>query len=166
MRSSKSLTNIILLALEKSIEGYIKLEDFAYNPHKYLSGYPRIITKPLLLQSINRLREKGLIDFIDENKLVIKITDKGSDKAIWEKIKNDKSTKWDKIWRIVIYDIPENKRIARDLLRFKLKEWGFIQIQKSVWASKKNCTQALRKYIQSLGIKDWVLVIESNNVDL
>lgn len=163
MGTKKSLTNFILLALEKSIDGYIRFEDFAYNPHKYLYGYPRVLNKPLLSQALKRLRERGLVDFIDEEKLVIKLTDKGLDQAVWAKIKLESNKRWDKIWRMVIFDIPENKRLARDLLRYKLKEWGFIKLQKSVWASKKNCTEPLRKYIKQLGISSWVMVIESNN---
>lgn len=163
METKKSLTNFILLALEKSIEGYISFEDFAYNPHKHIYGYPRNLKKPLILQAIKRLRQNGLIDLIGEEELLIKLTDKGLDKAVWAKIKFETTKKWDKIWRIVIFDIPEDQRLARDLLRFKLKEWGFVKIQKSVWASKKNCTVPLRKYIKQLGISDWVLVIESNN---
>lgn len=162
MRTGKSLTNFILLALEKSAEGYLQIEDFLYNPHKYIYGYPRNIKKPLLLQSLKRLREKGFVDFIDEQKLCLKLTDEGINQAMMARIKVV-DQEWDEIWRLVVFDIPETKRIARDLLRFKLKEWGFKKIQKSVWATKKDCTDILRRFIEELGITDWVLIIESSN---
>lgn len=162
----KFLTDAILLALEKSIDGYIKFEDFTYNPHKYLYGYPRIIKKSLLSQALKRLRENGLIDFTDEGKLLLKLTDKGLDKAIWAKLKTDDKSKWNGKWTLVSFDIPEKRKAARNLLRFRLKEWGFMPWQKSLWASKKDCIDPLRKYIKHLGIKDWVMVIESNNVDV
>lgn len=161
MRTGKSLTNFILLALEKSTEGFLQAEDFLYNPHKYLYGYPRNIKKPLLLQSLKRLREKGFIDFIDEQKLCLKLTEEGVNQAMLARIKLD-NRKWDNIWRLVIFDIPEKKRSVRDILRFKLKEWGFTKIQKSVWASKKDCASILRKFVSDLGISEWVLVIESS----
>lgn len=163
MRASKGLAKYILLALEKSLEGYVRAEDFIYNPHKYLYGYPRKINKPLILQAIKRLREKGLIEYVDLGKVVFKLTDSGSDQVIRSKLKLENKEVWDKIWRLVIFDIPEDQRLARDLLRFKLKEWGFVKIQRSVWATKKNCTVVMRKFVDELGISKWVLVIESNN---
>lgn len=40
---------------------------------------------------------------------------------------------WDKLWRIVAYDFPEQQRSHRNALRYVLKKIGFLQIQKSVW---------------------------------
>ncbi len=163
MRASKGLTEFILLAVEKSIEGYVRAEDFIYNPHKYLYGYPRKINKPLILQAIKRLKEKGFIEYVDIGKVVFKLTDSGTDQAIRSKLKLDNREVWDKVWRLVIFDIPEDQRLARDLLRFKLKEWRFKNIQRSVWATKRNCTAIMRKFIKELGISKWVIVIESSD---
>lgn len=157
------MNKFILLALENSIEGYLRAEDFIYNPHKYLYGYPRKINKPLILQAIERLKEKQLIEYVGLGKVVFKLTDAGADQVVREKLKIEDSKEWDGLWRLVIFDIPEDQRIARDLLRFKLKEWGFKQIQKSVWATKRNCTLVMRKFIKELGISQWVLVLESTD---
>ena len=40
---------------------------------------------------------------------------------------------WDKLWRIVAYDFPEQQRSHRNALRYVLEKIGFLQIQKSVW---------------------------------
>lgn len=152
------LTSLILLALEKSIDGYVKFEDFIYNPL-----LERPVKKPLLSQAIKRLREKGFIEFISDNELIVKLTDVGRDRALWEKMRSG-NEKWDGRWRLVVWDIPEKRRQARDLLRFKLKQLGFKQWQKSIWASKINCTKILRDFIKQIGIEDWVMVIESDDV--
>lgn len=160
----KSLTDALLLALEKSIDGYVRVEDFLYNTHIYARGYERNLKKPLLSQAVRRLREKGLVDFLDEEKLLLKLTDRGLDKAILLKLKSEEEKDWDGSWTIVSFDIPEKRRAIRDLLRFRLKEWGFVHWQKSLWASKKNCAVPLRKFIRDLGINSWVIVLESKNV--
>lgn len=160
----QSLANILLLALEKSIDGYVRVEDFLYNTHIYAKGYERNIKKPLLSQAISRLRKKGLVDFLDDKKLLLKLTEGGLDQAIWVKLKEEESKNWDGNWTIVSFDIPEKRRAARDLLRSRLKEWGFIPWQKSLWASKKNCSDPLRKFITKLGINSWVKVLESRSV--
>lgn len=163
MRMSRGLAKSVLMAVEKSIEGYVRAEDFIYNPHKYLYGYPRKISKPLILQAIKRLQEKGFVEYVDVGKVVFKLTDLGTDQVMRIKLQSTEVEAWDGIWRLVVFDIPEDQRIARDLLRFKLKEWGFLKIQRSVWATKKNCTVVMRKFIEELGISKWVLLIESND---
>lgn len=165
MRVKNSLGKNILLAIEKSVTGYLTLEDFVYNPHKFLYGYPRDYSRSRLVQAIKRLREKGFIEFINEEKLILKLTDEGFNFQIKEKIKTS-DDKWDGKWRLVVFDIPEKRRTARDLLRIRLKEWGFRQLQKSIWICKKDCTQVIRKFIADLGIGEWVIVIESDNIGI
>ena len=163
MRASKGLSKFILEAVENSLEGYLRAEDFVYNPHKYLYGYPRKINKPLILQAIKRLKEKGFVEYVDIGNVVFKLTDAGTDQVMRVRLKSSELETWDGVWRLVVFDVPEPQRIARDLLRFKLKEWGFKKVQNSVWASRKNCTVVLRNFIKELGISKWVLVIESND---
>lgn len=151
--------------LEKAVDGYVRMDDFINNPKYYAYGggweYP--LKKAALAKALKRLRENGLIDFIDDETLIFRLTDSGKDKALWIKIREE-DEKWDGKWRLVFWDIPEKRKAVRDLLRHKLKQLGFIRWQKSVWASKKNCTKQLRNFIRSVGIEDWVLVVESDNV--
>lgn len=165
MYKKKSLSNLILLGLEKTVDASVRINNFINNPgyYAYGSGWDYPLHKHVLSQTIKRLRENGLIDFVDDEKLAIKLTDKGREKAILTKIMFDED-KWDGLWRLVIFDIPEKRRIARDLLRIKLKSWGFKPWQQSVWVTKKNCTKPLREYIKNIGIEDWVMVIESSNI--
>lgn len=162
MGTKNSITKLVLLILEKSVDGYCRFEDFTYHHYRYHYGYPEI-KKASLAQALKRLREKGLIDFVDNGKLAYRLTDDGKQKAVWESIRMD-NEKWDGKWRVVVFDVPEKRRQARNLLRDSLKKWGFIRWQQSVWATKKNCTKPLRKFIEDVGIKDWVIVLESDNV--
>ncbi|MCL5784559.1 MAG: hypothetical protein M1142_04375 [Patescibacteria group bacterium] len=154
----KALTDLVLLALEKSVDGYVSFEDFIYNPL-----LERPVKKPALSQVIKRLREKGFIEFVKDEELILRLTDSGKDRALWAKMRSG-DEKWDGKWRLVVWDIPEKRRQARDLLRFKLKQLGFKQWQQSIWASKINCTKLLRDFIKQVGIEDWVMVIESDNI--
>jgi DNA-binding transcriptional regulator PaaX len=94
------------------------------------------ISQKKVSDAFYQLRKRGLIRF--ENKggqIYIYLTEKGKKFAgilqIDElKIKNSK--KWDKKWRILIFDIAQLKRIYREAFRGKLKELGFYQLQKSV----------------------------------
>ena len=43
--------------------------------------------------------------------------------------------RWDGVWRLVVFDIPESSRALRTRLRRRLKEFGFGWLQNSVWIS-------------------------------
>lgn len=165
MNKRNSLPKAILLALEKSVDGYIRMEDFTTHPEKYAygSGWGNSLKKSDISQALKRLREKGFIDFVDDKTLIFRLTDSGKDQALWIKMREEVK-EWDGKWRLIIWDIPEKRRIARDLLRHKLKLFGFKYIQRSVWASKKNCTKVLRDYIKQVGIENWVMVVESDDI--
>src|SRR3989344_4593151 len=55
----------------------------------------------------------------------------------WKEIK--KPARWDKLWRLVIFDIPEEERTGRMALAAKLKELGFYPLQKSVFIHPYEC---------------------------
>mgnify|MGYP001585603991 FL=1 len=57
------------------------------------------------------------------------------------KIKNQKI--WDRNFRIIVFDIPETKRTARNSLREKMKELGFIKFNDSVWVYPYPCQKEI-----------------------
>lgn len=164
MVRKNSLSYFILLALEKAVEGGVRLEDFLYNPgyYAYGSGWQYPLKKANLVQALKRLRERGLIEtnILDIDTLVLKLTMLGKDSLG----SNFEEQEWDGKWRVVIFDIPEEKRRIRDLFRRKLKRWGFKNWQQSVWVTKNNMTKKLRNSIEELGLEDWVAVLESDNI--
>ncbi len=164
MSKKASIGKFVLLALEKAVDGYVRLEDFAYHHYRYHYGIPDL-KKTSLAQALKRLREKGFIEKIadkDESKIIFKLTEIGREFLLLSK--SDDEVEWDGKWRIVVFDIPESRRLVRDILRSRLKMWDFKPWQKSVWASKKNITEKLRRLIKELDVEDWVLVIESDNI--
>lgn len=163
MQKKKEVINLILAVCEKAADQGARFEDFVEHPYIQARGYERPLKKSSITQALRRLQKNGLVELIDEKQLIYKLTDSGYDRALWEKIKRS-DEKWDGRWRIVSWDIPERRKEARNLLRYKLKYLGFVQFQKSVWGSKINCTKQLREFIKKVGIEDWVKVFESDNV--
>jgi len=153
-----SLNNMVLLALEKAVDGYVRLEDFMYNTHIYAGGYDRPLKKSSLSKALKRLREKELIDFADPSQLAFRITNLGKDVLGEDEFEE---SKWDGKLRIVIFDIPETKRKVRTALRRKLIEWNFKRWQDSVWVTKRDALDKLEALIKKLRIQEWVAVIES-----
>ncbi|MBI2338303.1 CRISPR-associated endonuclease Cas2 [Candidatus Daviesbacteria bacterium] len=163
MGKKESIGKLVLLALEKAVDGYVRFEDFTYHHYRYHYGIPEL-KKSSLAQAIKRLREKGFVEkttLKDEGKIIFKLTEAGKEFLLLSK--SDEEIDWDGKWRIVVFDIPEKQRKIRNILRSRLKMWGFTPWQQSVWASKKNVTEKLRRLIKELEIDDWVLVLESDN---
>ena len=156
------LSTAILFALDACAGGFAEFAEFYDNPRRYVWYGPSYFKKQALVSSLFRLSKKGFVEKkIDEGKIIIKLTRAGRDWLL--KTRPDSTVKWDGNWRLVIFDIPESHRTVRDVLRSKLKSWGFNKWQKSVWATKKPLTKELRTLIRELGIEDWVLVVESKN---
>lgn len=164
MIKRNSLAYFILLALEKSIEAEVRLIDFAYHHRELLDGYPREVTYGAIHQAMQDLRLKGFIETKkDGRKVMANLTQTGRDQAIINKLLSDE--KWDEKWRVVVFDIPEKHRKLRNILRGKLREWEFKPWQKSVWIGKKQVETQLRRFIQEVGLSQWVKVITSSDID-
>lgn len=87
-----------------------------------------------------RLVEKGLLAY---EKGFLRLTEKGRaalarlDLSAYRTQK--KKRRWDGRWRILIFDIPETKRVLRDKVRRTLKAIGFTRLQASVWLYPYDC---------------------------
>lgn len=162
-----SLNEYALMVLEKAVDGFVRYDDLIHHSSQYAWGgrWDNPLKKSLLAQAISRLREKGLIEYEKEktNKIILKLTNLGRD-AVGDLVSLEEE--WDGKWRIVLFDIPESKNSVRDLFRRRLKDWGFKKWQQSVWITKSNVTDRLRKLIEKIDIKDWVTVIESDDSSL
>ncbi len=161
-----SLSYLVLDVLEKSVDAAVRVEDFTNKTHLYAyrgrSG--QNLSKSALSQALGRLKKSGMIeDARVDNKLLFKLTQGGKD-LIPELL--GKEYDWDGKWRMVVFDIPESKRIVRNLFRRNLKKWGFKPLQKSVWVSKRDCYQRLNSYIADLGIKPWVVALETDKISI
>ena len=92
---------------------------------------------------ISRLKSQGLIEFLNKNgKNFIRLTEKGKQRLAKYQLQEaviKKPKRWDRKWRIVIFDIREEKKAIRDLLRRELINLGFVKLQNSVWVYPYDC---------------------------
>lgn len=88
------------------------------------------------------LKKRGLINASYSGKqLFISLSEEGrklAGKYQIDDMKIVKPKKWDRQWRILIFDIPDKYKIKREALRGKLKELNLYQLQKSVWVCPYN----------------------------
>ena len=88
-------------------------------------------------ERISVLRKKGLLKWnCVHGTYTLELTRAGRDYAKrihLRTIKISEPRKWDGMWRIVIFDIPEKKRWLRDKVRHLLDDLGLYRLQDSVW---------------------------------
>ena len=126
--------------------------------------------KAQINQAIKRLRNQKII-CIRENKngdKTIILTDSGKIRLLRyniDEITIDQPKEWDKKWRIVIFDIPEDKRMARNLLRGVLKRLGFLHLQHSVWVYPYPCKREIDFVSISFGVGKFILYFETDYLE-
>mgnify|MGYP001582614799 CR=1 FL=1 len=96
-----------------------------------------------LKSSIARLISAGYLVTISENgKKYLQLTKKGERHAalIGEgALVPKKPKRWDGKWRILIFDIPEQRKYIREKIRTTLAFLGFVRLQDSVWVYPYDC---------------------------
>lgn len=72
---------------------------------------------------------------------------------------------WDKRWRIILYDIPEHKKSARDALSSRLLQYGCFQLQKSTWITPFPCRDGIETLSSHYKIDQYITYFEALNLD-
>ena len=125
-----------------AVSGLLTLAVVAPNTIQLLRSFgvdPRKRQGEIIKRARDKLVQKGFLFY--ENRF-LKITKKGKEELDRIKLKDwevEKPKKWDKRWRMLIFDIPEYKRSVRDKIRQTLAHVGFVKVQQSVWIYPYNC---------------------------
>ena len=96
------------------------------------------------------------------------LSDGGIKRALTYRIRDAKiqtAGPWDKKWRIVLYDIPEHEREARDAFREHLTELGVCKFQHSAGIHPYDCKNEIEFFIELLGIRKYVRFIVADSID-
>ena len=114
-------------------------------------------------RAIDRLIKQGYLKRTGNRKDQVELTSRG--RALLTRLTLGEARykppeRWDGKWRVVIFDIPEARRLYRDHLRDFLQGIGFLMLQASVWVYPHDCEDLimLLKTDYSLG-KEVVYII-------
>jgi len=124
------------------------------------------LDRKVLHALLARLRLSGYIKILSQSggREKISLTALGRRRHLAYKLyhlKLSSKKRWDKKWRIVLFDIPEAQRKIRDALRKKLKELGFLEFQKSVFIFPYPCEDEINFVINFFGLSDHVYYLEA-----
>lgn len=103
-----------------------------------------------------------------DGSLTMILTEKGKKKALTFNIDNIEIGKpkiWDKKWRLVLFDIPEKHKRARETLREILRKLGFYKYQESVFIHPYPCHDEINFIIEYFNIRPYVRIITADSLD-
>lgn len=126
------------------------------------------IERGYLYRIIDEFNHDRLVDW-KENKdgsINLILTNKGRETALSfdpDYLTVKRPASWDKRWRVVIYDIPDKKKAARDALRHKLNELGFKEWQRSVFIHPYPCLDEINFIIEFFDVRPYVRYAELTN---
>lgn len=121
-------------------------------------------------RSLKNLEKNGLISIRqDGDKILIELTKNGQKKILTYKLDELRikpAKKWDRKWRVVIFDIPEKFKRNRYEFSFRLKTLGFIQLQKSVWICPYPCEDEVDFLKEIYLIGPFVRIMTVEKIDI
>jgi len=141
-------------------------------PHQLLKLYLRQkkFQRGRFLMDLRRLQRRELIEYREFGDGSVKITLKAPGKRLaahyrFDELQIIKPRSWDRRWRLVMFDVPHEKRMARDALRNKLREMGFYQLQKSVFIYPFPCEKELEFVAAVLDVRSYMLIIVTSDFE-
>jgi CRISPR-associated endonuclease Cas2 len=121
-------------------------------------------------RSINNCRQKlikkGLLRYSDDG--YICLTSLGEEtlrKIRLADYRLEKPRKWDKKWRMLIFDIKETHRGLRDKVRNTLVSIGFMRLQNSVWVYPYDCEDLITLLKADFEIGKEVLYVIADKIE-
>lgn len=123
-------------------------------------------------RSIKRLSKEKLVEErkLADGSIKLVLTAKGKQQAkaldlLGNTIRLRKPKKWDKKWRLVLFDIPEKDRIFRGILREHLYELKFFKLQHSVFVSPYPYEKAILDLVKLYRAEPYVRVAMATGID-
>ena len=131
----------------------------SFSPNKFFNELDKTsdYQKSTLRHAYWQAKKQG---FIAESNGLVKLTAKGQ-----REIRPFVAKQLGKNAKLmVIFDIPEERAVARRKLRDTLKLWDFSQIQKSVWMSDLDYSDLLKELTSELNITACVEIYAANRL--
>lgn len=133
----------------------------------------RALEYEAVADAVRKLYQNKLVDYREskDGMITISLTEQGKQRALTYKIGElsiRRPARWDRKWRLVIFDIPERFKSARDTLRQHLKRLGFLELQRSVFVHPFACRDEIDFIVEFYQIRPWVryATVEAIDVDI
>ena len=128
------------------------------------------INRYALHSAIKKLYLSKLIEekIAKDGTVTLVLSQEGMQKTLIYKLDDMEIAKpkiWDKKWRVVVFDVPEHLKGAREALRGHLKQLGFWHLQKSVFVHPFPCTDQIEFLIEFYQTRPYIRQLLAEKID-
>ena len=168
--SKKGIQELILNALSRKKISHkqnitLILEELL-NTEKTRKVKPRY----LINRTIKKMINDNIIEKHEtEQSSFLSLTPSGKQKLQNIRLSSKKhliSTTWDGYWRVIIIDIPENRKKDQDAIRYILKKAQFVQLKSSVWISPYPLEHMMINMKRDMSLEKEIIVFVTNKLDI
>ncbi|MEX0881478.1 MAG: hypothetical protein WDZ34_01180 [Candidatus Saccharimonadales bacterium] len=102
------------------------------------------------------MREAERKKLIERNTKIVRLTEKGKSRVrpfVAEHLPNNGRL-------MVIFDIPEEIKVARARFRRALRAWQFEKVQQSVWVTSYDHRRSVNELVAEMGLEEFVQLYE------
>ena len=103
-----------------------------------------------------------------DNQEYVKITERGKTKLDTIRLLGEDAlvpATWDGNWRIIILDMPEERKSEREALRYLLKKANFVCMKNTVWVSPYPYEHLFTNIKKDLGLSSELMIIVADKLD-
>jgi len=121
---------------------------------------PRTREREYIASSASKLTKRGLLVYKNDHYNLTTTGEKLLRRWELSDYKLHQPKKWDKKWRMIIFDIPEKKKKVRKQISLLFKQTGLYRLQDSVWVYPYDCEDIMGLLKTDFGVgKDLLYVI-------
>ncbi|KKR72438.1 MAG: repressor in the phenylacetic acid catabolic pathway, phenylacetic acid degradation operon negative regulatory protein [Microgenomates group bacterium GW2011_GWC1_41_8] len=121
-----------------------------------------------LRRTIERLKRSKIVEIVEKDGIEqIQITENGHRRLFSYAIEELELTtkKWDKKWRLVLYDIPIKRKSTQQTLRELLKRLKFLPLQKSVYLTPYPCEREIEFIREYFDLSDRLTILTVGKIE-
>lgn len=127
------------------------------------------VTRGKVERTLRTLQKRKIVSLKEKDgELYVIFTQKGKKEILkykLDELKIKEPKVWDGKWRVVIFDIPEKKKLAREILRGRLKQLEFYPLQKSVFVHPFDCQREMELLKNIYKVGSFVHLILADYID-
>lgn len=163
-KGSINLAAELLLGLGFGKQGPVLFE----TQYDYFRRVYKALSPKRYYDTVYQLQKRGVIAVDNKKgKKFLRLTAKGELELLLKKTVVDSAGPWDGKWRMVIFDIPADRKSnrQRDKLRRLLKQRGFYMVQASVFVHPHPLNREAVRYLKQSGLIKYIRMFRIDEVD-
>lgn len=109
--------------------------------------------------SASKLVKRGLLSYSGKKYCLTPDGEKLLHRWQFADFRLQKPKRWDKKWRVIIFDIPEKKKHIRNQITMLFRQAGFWRLQDSVWVYPYDCEDVVTLLKTDFNIGKYLLYL-------